>query len=62
MPVEPVLNHKKMQPTHMRRKSRINKTWRLFHVDLFGKNIIKECIMNIKLMDLPITRDRIGED
>jgi len=46
----------------MRGKGRIKKTWRLFHVDLFSKNIIEKDIMNIKLIDLPITRDRYGED
>ena len=51
-----------MQPEHMRGESRVNKTWRLFHVDLFGNNTIKEGIMNIKLMNLPITQDHNGED
>jgi aryl carrier-like protein len=51
-----------MQPTHMRRKSGVKKTWRLFHVDLFDKNIIEEGIMNIKLMNLLIMWDRNGED
>jgi hypothetical protein len=51
-----------MQLAHMRGNDRINKTWRLFHVDLFSKNTIEKVIMNIKLIDLPIARDRYGED
>ena len=47
-----------MQVAHMRGKSRVNKTWRLFNVDLFSKNTIEEGIMNIKLINLLITRDR----
>jgi len=39
----------------MRWKRRVNKTWRLFHVDLFSKNTIEEGIMNINLMNLPIS-------
>jgi hypothetical protein len=50
-----------MQPAHMRGKSRVNKTWRLSHEDLFGKNTIEKGIMNIKLMIRPITWDRNGE-
>jgi hypothetical protein len=46
----------------MRWKRRVNKTWRLFHVDLFGKNTIEEGIMNIKLMNLPISRNRNREN
>ena len=46
----------------MRWKSRVNKTWRLFHVDLFSKNAIEKEIMNIKLMNLSIARNRNGED
>ena len=42
---------------HMRWKRRVNKTWRLFHVELFSKNVIKEGIMNFKLMNLPISRN-----
>jgi hypothetical protein len=51
-----------MQSTHMRGESRINKTCRLFHVDFFVKNDIGKNIMDIKLMNLPITRDNNGED
>jgi hypothetical protein len=62
MSVKPVLNHIKiMQLAHMRGKSKVNKTWRLSHVDLSGKNTIEEGIMNIKLMNISITRDRNGE-
>jgi hypothetical protein len=46
----------------MRGKRRVNKTWRLFHIDLLIKNAIKEDIMDIKLMNLPITRNDNGED
>jgi hypothetical protein len=46
----------------MRGESRVNKTWRLFHIDLFIKNAIEEGIMNIKLMNFPITRNGNGED
>jgi hypothetical protein len=46
----------------MRWKRRVNKTWRLFHVDLFSKNTIEEGIMNIKLMNLPISRNRDREN
>jgi len=51
-----------MQSTHMRGESRINKTWRLFHVNLLIKNAIEEGIMDIKLMDFPITRNDNGDD
>jgi hypothetical protein len=51
-----------MQPAHMRRKSKVNKTWRLFYVDFFSKNTIEEGIMNIKFMNLSIVRDHSGED
>jgi hypothetical protein len=51
-----------MQSTHVRGKSKVNKTWRLFHVNLFGKNTIEEGIMNMKFMNLPITQDHNGED
>jgi hypothetical protein len=46
----------------MRGESRINKTWRLFHVDLLIKNAIEEGIMDIKLMNFPITRNDNEED
>jgi hypothetical protein len=46
----------------MRWKSRVNKTWRLFHVDLFSKNTIEKDIMNIKLMNLPMTGNHNGKD
>jgi len=46
----------------MRGVSRINKTWRLFHVDLLVKNTVKEGIMDIKLMNFPTTRNDNGED
>jgi len=46
----------------MRWKSRVNKTWKLFHVDFFSKNTIEKSIMNIELMNLPIARNRNGED
>jgi hypothetical protein len=51
-----------MQSTHMRGESQINKNWRLFHVDLFVKNAIKKSIMDIKLMNFPITRNHNGEN
>jgi hypothetical protein len=44
-----------MQLAHMREKSKVNKTLRLFHVDLFDKDVLEEGIMNIKLMNHPIT-------
>jgi hypothetical protein len=34
----------------------------LFHVDLFIKNAIKKGIVDIKLMNFPITRNRNEED
>jgi hypothetical protein len=46
----------------MRGESRINKTWRLFHVDLLIKNTIEEGIMDVKLMNFPTTRNCNGED
>jgi hypothetical protein len=46
----------------MRGESRINKTWRLFHVDLLIKNTIEEGIMDVKLMNFPTTRNYNGED
>ena len=46
----------------MRWKRRVNKTWRLFHVDLFSKNTIEEGIVNIKLMNLLISRNRDREN
>jgi hypothetical protein len=46
----------------MRGESRINKTWRLFHVDLLVKNTIEEGIMDIKLMNFPTTRNCNEED
>jgi hypothetical protein len=46
----------------MRWESRINKTWRLFLVDLLIKNTIEEGIMDIKLMNFPITRNDNKED
>jgi hypothetical protein len=45
----------------MRGESRVNKTWRLFHIDLFIKNAIEEDIMDNKLMNFPITRHDNGE-
>jgi hypothetical protein len=51
--------HKRlMQLAHIRGKSRVNKTWRLFHVDLFGKDSTEEDIMDIELMNLPTTQNR----
>jgi len=51
-----------MQSIHMRGESRVNKTCRLFHVDLLIKNAIEEGIMNIKLMNFPIIwNDNGGE-
>jgi hypothetical protein len=41
----------------MRGGNRVNKTWRLFHVDLFIKNAIEKDIMDIKLMNFPATRN-----
>jgi len=35
----------------MRGKSKVNKTWRLFHVDLFRKNTIEEGIINTNNID-----------
>jgi len=35
----------------MRGKSKVNKTRRLFHVDLFGKNTIEEGIINTNNID-----------
>jgi len=59
----PVLNHIEIYATSTHEREEQNQQiWRLFHVDLFSKNTIKKGIMNIKLMDLPITRDRNGED
>jgi len=46
----------------MRWKKRVNKTWWLFNVDLFSKNAIKEGIMNIKLMNFSISRNRDREN
>jgi hypothetical protein len=46
----------------MRGENRINKTWRLFHVDLLVKNTTEEAIMDIKLMNFPTTRNGNGED
>jgi hypothetical protein len=46
----------------MRRKGRVNKTWRLFHVDLFGKDSIKEDIMYIELMNLPTMPNHNGQN
>ena len=51
-----------MQSTQMRGESKVNKTWRLFHVNLFIKNVIEKDIMDIKLMNFAITRNRNGED
>jgi hypothetical protein len=51
-----------MQSTQMRGESKVNKTWRLFHVNLFIKNVIEKDIMDIKLMNFVITRNRNGED
>jgi hypothetical protein len=51
-----------MQSVHMTWKSRVNKTWRLFHVDFFSKNSIEKSIMNIELVNLSITRNCNGED
>jgi len=41
-----------VESANMRWKSRVNKTWRLFHVDFFNKNTIEKCIMDIKLMNI----------
>jgi hypothetical protein len=46
----------------MRGESRVNKTWRLFHADLLIKNAIEEGIMDIKLMNFPITQNDNEED
>jgi hypothetical protein len=46
----------------MRGESRVNKTWRLFHIDLFIKSTIEEDIVDNKLMNFPITRHGNGED
>ena len=46
----------------MREENRVNKTWRLFHVDLVINNAIKKDIIDIKLMNFPITRNYNGED
>ena len=46
----------------MRWKRRVNKTRRLFHVDLFSKNAIEEGIMNIMLMNLPISQNHDREN
>ena len=51
-----------MQSTYMTWESRINKTWRLFHVNLLVKNTVKEGIMDIKLMNFPTIRNDNGED
>ena len=51
-----------MKSAHMRWKRRVNETWRLFDVDVFSKNTIQEGIMNIKLMNLPISRNRDTEN
>ena len=44
-----------MQSADMRGESRVNKTWGLFHVDLFIKNAIEKGTVDIKLMNFPIT-------
>ena len=41
----------------MSSKSRVNKTRGLVHVYLFLKDVIKESIVNIQLMDRPTIRD-----
>jgi hypothetical protein len=46
----------------MRGESRINKTWRLFHIDLLIKNTIEEGIMDVKLMNFPTTQNCNGEN
>jgi hypothetical protein len=51
-----------MQSAHVRGESRVNKTWRLFRVDLLIKNAIEEGIMDIKLMNFPITQNNNEED
>jgi len=43
--------------TSTHEKGRVNKTWRLFYVDLFGKDSIEEDIIYIELMNLPTTRN-----
>ena len=45
----------------MRRTNGVSKTWRLLHVDLFGKYAIKEGIMYIELMNHQTTRNCNGE-
>jgi len=63
MPIEPILNHIKTYAIDTgEREEQSQQNWRLFHVNLFGKNTIEEGIMNMKFMNLPITRDHNGED
>jgi hypothetical protein len=46
----------------MRKEIRINKTWRLLHVDLFIKCQIEKDIMNIKFINFPIMQHRDCEN
>ena len=51
-----------MQPAHIRGKGRVNKTKRLFHIELFGNNFIKEDIIYIELMNLSTTQNHTREN
>ena len=43
-----------LQHTNMIREARINVPRRLFHIDLFSKMTIEECILDIKLVKRPV--------
>ena len=43
-----------LQQTDMIREARINVPRRLFHIDLFSKMTIEECILDIKLAERPV--------
>ena len=43
-----------LQQTNMIREARINVPMRLFHIDLFNKMTIEECILDIKLAKRPV--------
>lgn len=50
------------EPTHIVRVLKANLSWRLFHVNLHCEITVKKCIFNIKLTDMPITRDNNVQD